>query len=120
MLVKLMRHAFALAGLGLLVSGVALLLATLIWYLTGFEWLLLAVLLLIFGAMALIGVASTGGGRPVTGGTWDLYTEMMGRTAGGGSLRDMTSPHFASDLHVMTNAALPFIAGVVLLFSSLL
>jgi hypothetical protein len=119
-LAKLIRHAFALVGLGLLVTCAALLLATLVWYLTGFEWLLLAVLLLIFGAMALIGVASTGGGRPVTGGTWDLYTEMMGRTAGGGSLRDMTRPHFASDLRVMTNAALPFVVGVALLFSGLL
>lgn len=120
MLIKLIRHTFALTGLGLLVTCVALLLATLIWYLTGFEWLLLAVLLLVFGAVALIGVANSGGGRPVTGGYWELYTEMMGRTAGGGSLRDMTRPHFASDLHVMSNAALPFVAGAALLFSGLL
>jgi hypothetical protein len=120
MLVKLMRHAFVLTGLGLLVTALALLLATLIWYLTGFDWLFSAVLLLVFGAIALVGIAAGGGGRPVVGDPSELYTEMMGRSAGGGSMRDMTRPHLATDLYVMTNAAVPFIVGLALLFSSLL
>jgi hypothetical protein len=120
MLVKLMRQAFAFIGLGLLIIALALLSATLVWYLTGFDWLFSAVLLLVFGAIALVGIAAGGGGRPVVSDASELYTEMMGRTAGGGSLRDMTRPHLATDLHVLTNAALPFVAGLALLFSGLL
>lgn len=115
---KLIYRAGALVGLGLITTCAGLLLATLIWYLTGFEWVLLAVLLLVFGSFGLIALASSGGNRPpVSGGFWNTYAEMSGLQAGGGGLRDMVRPHFDSNLRLLTNAVLPFSAAVALLFS---
>lgn len=106
----------AFVALGLAIIGAGLLLATLVWYLTGFEWVLIAVLLLVFGAFGLVALAGTGGSRPPVMSHWDAYAEMSGRQAGGGSLLDMMRPHqIDSNLGLLTNAALPFIVAVALL-----
>lgn len=115
---KLVYRAGVFAGLGVVTTCAGLLLATLLWYLTGFEWVLLAVLLLVFGSFGLVALASSGGNRPPVMSHWEAYAEMSGRQAGGGSFLEMMRPHHIdSNLRLLTNAVLPFCAAVALLFS---
>ena len=102
---------FIVAAAGALTASFAL------WYSTGFEWVLSAALALMFSALGLVGLYSSGGGRPpMFGGFWDTYAEMMGRQAAGGSLNDMLAPPtFWGSVRVLVNAGLLFLAGVAIL-----
>jgi hypothetical protein len=107
----------AFFGIFIVVATAGLAAAFALWHLTGFEWALGGALLLMFSAMGLVGLYSSGGDRPpMFSGFWDTYAEMMGRQAAGGSMRDMLRPpSFWGSAPILVNAGLLFAAGVLIL-----